>query len=148
MEEIVARVQATTTNHSIALRAPDEAIGEMDPLRIEQVVTNLLDNAIKYSPEGGRVEVELSHSLNGTLHLAVRDWGMGIPEEHRAHIFDRFHQVPGKHRASGMGLGLYISRQIVQLHGGEIEAEFPPDGGTRFVVTLPSGIDPVPQDSG
>jgi signal transduction histidine kinase len=73
---------------------------------------------------------------------------MGIPEEHRAQIFERFHQVPGKHRASGMGLGLYISRQIVQLHGGEIEAEFPPDGGTRFVVTLPSRIDPVPQDSG
>jgi len=148
VEEVLARVRQTTTDHSIELHAPDETIGEIDPLRIEQVVTNLLDSAVKYSPNGGRIEVELSRLSNGTLHLAVRDWGMGIPGEHRPHIFDRFHQVPGKHRTSGMGLGLYISRQIIELHGGEIQAELLPDGGTRFVVTLPSGIDPVLEHSG
>jgi signal transduction histidine kinase len=105
-------------------------------------------NAVKYSPDGGRVEVELVRSPNETFQLAVRDWGAGIPQEHRAHIFDRFHQVIGQHRTSGMGLGLYISRQIIELHGGKIEVEFPEDGGTRFVATLPSGIAPAARETG
>lgn len=143
--EVVTRTQAATSTHSIELRVPEELVAHIDPLRLEQVVTNLLDNAVKYSPEGGRVEVELSRSEANTLRLAVRDWGEGIPPEHRAHIFDRFHQGPGRYRSSGMGLGLYISRQIVELHGGQIEAEFPPDGGTRFVVTLPTEISAATQ---
>jgi signal transduction histidine kinase len=125
------------------LRAPAEVPIWADPLRIEQVVTNLLDNAIKYSPEGGPIEVDVDSVEPGTVRLAVRDHGIGVPPEHRGQIFERFYQaetVPTKH-ASGMGLGLYISRQIVELHDGRIAAEFPPDGGTRFVVTLPTGAD-------
>jgi signal transduction histidine kinase len=70
----------------------------------------------------------------------VRDHGLGIPPEHRPHIFDRFYQAHAGGpltSMAGMGLGLYISRQIVELHGGTIDAEFPDDGGTRFVVMLP-----------
>jgi two-component system sensor histidine kinase BaeS len=69
----------------------------------------------------------------------VSDSGIGVPEEHRPHIFDRFYQAHAEHRLGGMGLGLYISRQIVELHGGRVEAEFPAAGGTRITVTLPAG---------
>ena len=107
---------------------------------MEQVVTNLIDNAIKYSPEGGQIEVSLVTPDDHTVRLSVRDHGVGVPPQHRAQIFDRFYQAHAGGpltSMAGMGLGLYISRQIVEMHDGRIEAEFPDDGGTRFVVTLP-----------
>jgi signal transduction histidine kinase len=70
----------------------------------------------------------------------VADRGIGIQPERRQHIFERFYQAHDGDHVSGMGLGLYISRQIVELHGGSIRPEFPPDGGTRFVVELPTGL--------
>jgi signal transduction histidine kinase len=108
---------------------------------VEQVLTNLVDNAIKYSPEGGPISVRLSRA-DGCFTVEVRDRGVGVTPEHRAHIFDRFYQGQAGGPLTGMagmGLGLYISRQIVELHGGTIRAEFPDEGGTCFVVTLPSG---------
>ncbi|MGH2515309.1 MAG: sensor histidine kinase, partial [Ktedonobacterales bacterium] len=71
------------------------------------------------------------------VRLAVRDRGLGIPPEKRAAIFERFYQAHASDHRSGLGLGLYICRQIIALHDGEITAEFPPDGGTRFAVVLP-----------
>ena len=113
----------------------------IDPLRIEQVVTNLIDNAIKYSPEGGQIDIDLGcDEVENSPRITVRDRGVGVPPEHRPHIFDRFYQAHAGGpltSMAGMGLGLYISRQIVELHGGSIQAEFPEDGGTRFVVRLP-----------
>jgi signal transduction histidine kinase len=112
----------------------------VDPLRLEQVLVNLLDNAVKYSPEGGRIELRLSRPTPEQFEVSVRDHGLGIPSENRAQIFERFYQAhPSAHRG-GMGLGLYITRQIIELHGGTIRADFPPDGGTRFVVRLPVGV--------
>jgi signal transduction histidine kinase len=71
--------------------------------------------------------------------VSVRDQGPGIPVEHRAHIFERFYQAgAAAEHAAGMGLGLFISREIVELHGGSISAEFPSDGGARFVIALPA----------
>jgi PAS domain S-box-containing protein len=140
--EIVGNMQHQSERHRLVLHAPAEAAIWADPLRIEQVVTNLLDNAIKFSPEGGAIEVNVDVEP-GAARLAVRDHGIGIPPEHRGQIFERFYQAEAaamKH-AAGMGLGLYISRQIVELHHGRIAAEFPPDGGTRFVIALPSGAD-------
>jgi signal transduction histidine kinase len=69
--------------------------------------------------------------------VSVRDRGIGIPEEDRAHIFDRFYQAHGVNYQSGMGLGLHISREIVALLGGDITATFPADGGSQFTVRLP-----------
>ena len=69
--------------------------------------------------------------------LAVRDRGTGVAPEHREHIFDRFYQADVQQHSPGLGLGLYITRQIVELHGGTLTAEFPDDGGSRFVVRLP-----------
>ena len=112
-------------------------MASVDPVRFEQVIANLLDNAIKYSPDGGPIELELTRPSAASVQLAVRDHGLGIAPERRSQIFDRFYQAHGEGYRSGMGLGLYISRQIVELHGGELWAEFPPDGGSRFVVRLP-----------
>ncbi|MDP9283247.1 MAG: ATP-binding protein, partial [Chloroflexota bacterium] len=133
----VRDAQATTSRHKIVLSAPARLRARIDALRFLQVVSNLLDNAIKFSPDGARIYVELSSSKRGPVRLAVRDHGIGIAPEERSHIFERFYQSRPSDQRAGLGLGLYVSRQIVELHGGSIEAEFPEDGGTRIVVTLP-----------
>ena len=146
VENAVAAARARTDRHHLTLEGPSTLRAPVDPLRIDQVLTNLLDNAIKYSRRGGPIEVELSRLSTSTVELTVRDHGIGIPPEERAGIFERFYQAHPEHHLGGMGLGLYISRQIVELHGGELLAEFPEDGGSRFIVRLPLGADPEPGD--
>jgi signal transduction histidine kinase len=142
VREVVEASRNQLKEHSLLARLPQELIVSVDPLRIEQVVTNLIDNAIKYSPDGGQIDVTLSSSAEANVvALSVRDHGVGVPLEHREHIFDRFYQAHAGGpltSMAGMGLGLYISRQIVEQHGGTIEAAFPPDGGTQLIVKLPS----------
>ncbi len=136
-EAIGANRVNTTSNHVWEIHLPaTPLIASVDPVRIEQVVNNLLGNAIKYSPDGGTILVELDRE-DDTARLSVSDQGIGIEAEHRARIFERFYQAHPEEHRSGIGLGLYISRQIVELHGGSIQAEFPAEGGTRLVVRLP-----------
>ena len=135
--QLVADARARGDRHAIMLTAPPGLEAEVDPLRLEQVLINLLDNASKYSPDGGAIEVDVSCLGDDAFMIAVRDHGLGIPPERRARIFERFYQAHGDGYRSGLGLGLYISSQIVELHGGEIRVEFPTDGGCRFVVRLP-----------
>jgi PAS domain S-box-containing protein len=141
VRDSVQAVRGQLKEHTLVARLPTELWVTIDPLRIEQVVTNLIDNAIKYSPEGGQIDLALRRDVDEqSIEFSVRDRGVGVPVEHRAHIFDRFYQAHAGGALTsmaGMGLGLYISRQIVELHGGTIRAEFPDDGGTRIVVTLP-----------
>lgn len=144
VERLVDEAQATTQRHQMVLTAEPEIMAVVDALRLEQVVGNLLDNAIKFSPEGDRIEVHVSSPTAGTVQVAVRDRGIGIPSERRADVFERFYQARPGNKGSGLGLGLYVSRLIVESHGGKIVAEFPEDGGTRFVVNLPTGV-PEPQ---
>lgn len=134
---VAASARARTTQHTVALQAPDQAIASVDPIRLEQVVINLIDNAIRYSPDGGTIQVELVPVAERRLQLTVRDHGIGIPPEDREHIFDRIYQAHAGDNYGGMGLGLYITREIVELHGGRIEADYPSDGGVRFTVMLP-----------
>jgi signal transduction histidine kinase len=143
--EVVEAAQASTDLHALAVEAPAAVWALVDPLRLEQVLTNLIANAIKYSPEGGPVVCQVASHPAGagdTVRLSVRDHGTGIPPENRARIFERFYRAHagGQLSTAGLGLGLYISREIVELHGGRIEAEFPADGGSCFVVTLPAGL--------
>jgi signal transduction histidine kinase len=133
---IVDNAERNTPKHSISLRAPRAITASIDPLRLEQVLVNLVDNAVKFSPSGGSIDVEVSKD-GRSARIAVTDHGIGIPVEHRDRIFEQFYQAHAGGSAAGMGLGLYISRQIAELHGGSLQAEFPPEGGTRFVVTLP-----------
>ena len=166
-----ATVGARTDRALIAVQAPGSVWATVDPLRLEQVLTNLLDNAVRYSPADEPIEVVLRTGVGSweqavgdevapsspdprssspsSIEIAVRDRGLGIPPERRSRIFERFYQAHQDTHSSGMGLGLYVSRQIVELHGGEIRAEFPPDGGTRFVIRLPGDgrqLSPVPAD--
>jgi signal transduction histidine kinase len=138
VEQVVSGARVRDGEHVITFHAQLSHEAEVDPLRLEQVLTNLLDNAIKYGAEGGGpIEVVVSDAAEDALEISVRDHGLGIPPDKRAQIFERFYQAHGNRHKSGMGLGLHISRQIVELHGGELTAEFPADGGSRFVVRLP-----------
>ena len=133
--QVAREAQALTTRHEITVLAPQPVRAPVDALRIEQVLRNLVDNAVKFSP-GGRVEIAVS--LAGRrAEIAVRDRGPGIPPELRERVFERFYQARPEEGRRGLGLGLHVSRHIVQLHGGEITAEQPPGGGTRIVVRLP-----------
>lgn len=134
--------QAATGAHSITVRAPDRLEAVVDPARIEQLLWTLLDNAIRYSPDGGAVEVDLV-SEGPAVRLAVRDHGLGIPPERRGQLFERFSRAHAEGYVSGLGLGLFISRQVVELHGGHIAAQFPDDGGSCFVVHLPVAGEPL-----
>jgi signal transduction histidine kinase len=136
-EHVVASMQATTDRHAISVDAPTPVVALVDALRLEHVIANLLDNAIKYSPAGGAIEVQVTAPAATSIRLTVRDYGLGVPLAHRPRIFDRFYQAHGDGYLGGMGLGLYISRSIVDLHGGDLTAEFPPDGGARFIITMP-----------
>jgi signal transduction histidine kinase len=116
------------------VRAPGRVIVEIDPAWMQRVVTNLVDNALKYSR--GIVQIEIQPG-DGDVEIAVRDHGRGISEHKRPNLFQRYYRPHAEDYASGLGLGLSISREIVRHHGGELRAEFPADGGSRFVVVLP-----------
>jgi signal transduction histidine kinase len=109
-----------------------------DPARLQQVLGNLLTNAIKFTPGGGDVQVSVKPS-RGWAVIAVTDNGAGIAPELLPHVFDRFRQDPSAARLHGsLGLGLAISRRLVELHGGEIDAQSAGEGrGSTFTVRLP-----------
>ncbi len=116
--------------------APDLPLASCDPDRIGQVLSNLLDNALKFTPEGGRITVELSHQAD-ELVVRVQDTGPGIPSEELDRIFERFFKGDRARTSSGSGLGLAIVKHLVQLHGGRVWAESPPGGGAVVSFTLP-----------
>jgi signal transduction histidine kinase len=112
--------------------------GDMD--RIKQVVLNLTENALKYTPEGGQVSILCQHSDHDLVSIAVTDTGMGIPEADLPHVFERFYRVDkSRSRAhGGAGLGLSIATSIVQNHGGRIIVNSKEGVGTTFEVLLPA----------
>jgi signal transduction histidine kinase len=137
--EAAERLRPTTPSHPLTLRL-DPALGQIqgDRDKLIQVLANLLNNAVKYSPKGG--EIVLSTRVEGpTAHLVVRDHGMGIPQEALETIFERYGRVESRatRHIQGTGLGLPIVRQIVQLHGGTVWAESTVGEGSVFHVTLP-----------
>ena len=110
-----------------------------DTERLQQVVLNLLSNAVKFTPNGGHVNVRLEQSAVG-VELTVRDTGKGISPEFLPHVFERFQQADSSltRAHGGLGLGLSISKGLVELHGGNIRAESEGEGcGATFIVTLP-----------
>jgi signal transduction histidine kinase len=107
-----------------------------DPSRLQQLVTNLLDNAIRFTGPGGAVTLRVEATADRAI-IRVTDTGVGIPAEHLPHIFERFYQVDTARTSGGCGLGLSICRWIVEAHGGTIEADSGADKGTVVTVTLP-----------
>ncbi len=119
-----------------------------DPTRLQQVVWNLLANAVKFTPPGGRVEVTL-RNLQSQVEISVRDTGKGIAPAFLPNVFEPFRQEEGPPSRSrgGLGLGLAISRQLVELHGGQITSESEGEGlGSTFTVTLPAAASLLPKD--
>ena len=129
------RAELERSGCRIALRAEGPATGSWDRLRIEQVVTNLLVNAAKFG-EGRPIAVTVRADAEAAW-LAVADQGIGIPPEHHDRIFGRFERAASPQHFGGLGLGLYIAREIVQAHGGSIRLASVPGLGSTFTVELP-----------
>lgn len=107
-----------------------------DRRRLEQIMSNLLNNAIKFSPTGGLVQLAIHH-INQDVQICVADRGPGVPTEAQEKIFDKFHIATDDQALAGSGLGLFIARALVRLHNGRIWLENRPDGGSRFCFTIP-----------
>jgi two-component system sensor histidine kinase VicK len=138
LEEVVSDVQRTTNTHQIILRECPEIHSFSDKERIRQVIINMLTNAIKYSPKADKVHVSLE--LNGScVNCSVEDFGIGIAKEKQAQIFERFYRViDDKHSGfQGIGIGLYISKQIITRLDGKIWFESKPTQGTIFRFEIP-----------
>ena len=133
------RAAAARAGQQISDRIEPDVTLTGDRSKLGQIIYNLIDNAIKYTPEGGEIRVTLASEGRNAV-LTVTDNGIGIPEDDQAHIFDRFYRVDkARSRATGgTGLGLSIVRQMVQLHGGEITVASAPEKGSVFTVTLPT----------
>jgi CheY-like chemotaxis protein len=143
-----ARPFIASSGHALDVTLPAEPVWlEADATRLTQVLLNLLNNAAKYTPRGGRIEVDASATA-GEARVAVRDNGIGLAAEHLSHVFEMFSQVaPALERSQGgLGIGLALARGLVELHGGHIEARSGGPGcGCEFVVELPlAEARPVP----
>lgn len=117
---------------------PTEGEALFDPKWTEEALCNLLDNALKYTPAGGSVTVEVRPYEMFTA-VCVQDTGPGIPEEEQAKIFGRFYRAPGAYQAEGVGIGLYLTRQIAAGQGGYVRVNSAPGQGSRFSLYLPRG---------
>ena len=147
VEAVIDKLSPLAESAEVTLvnRAPETLpTFQGDPWRLEQVVTNLVDNAIKFTPAGGAVTIS-AHESDAHLHVSVHDTGIGIPHDQLERIFDRFYQVDGgaNRLYKGTGLGLTICRHIVEHHGGRIWAESEPGHGATFIFTLSKTLQPA-----
>jgi heavy metal sensor kinase len=147
-------IPAETGNLRLTSSLPPRCMIEGDRIQMERLISNLLANAIKYTPEGGSVHLAIARR-DHEADLIVKDTGVGIPADHLPHIFDRFYRVPnidgssGGRPERGLGLGLSFVAWIVKAHRGRIDVQSAPGKGTRFTVTLPAGpLHREPADAG
>jgi signal transduction histidine kinase len=136
--EVVETMQQTHPSHTIVVHGSTQTRLTGDRDRLGQVFTNLLSNAIKYSPQAQSVEIELATTPEAVT-IRVRDHGLGIPQEQRARIFERFYRVAASRQKAipGLGMGLYIVAEIVKRHGGSITVDSTLGAGSTFTVSLP-----------
>ncbi len=149
IDQVVSELRPLAENKPLTLRwtHPDNRVLVMaDSKQMGRVIRNLVDNAVKYTPAGGEVTVHLTTNGGGMAQVQVIDTGIGIPPEHQNRIFDRFYRVDPSHTIPGTGLGLSIVKEIVDLHGGDIQLQSAPEAGSTFIVQLPGveRADPVP----
>jgi signal transduction histidine kinase len=123
---------------TLAAAAPADIVVTADRTRLEQVAANLIDNAVKYTPAGGRVDVEIERDADAAI-LRVRDTGPGIPTDEQLRIFDRLFRGDTSRAERGLGLGLSVVKAIVEAHAGTVEVQSEPGRGSTFTVRLPLG---------
>ena len=142
VQEAIEEVQGTTEQHRIQLQGTTDQFIWGDRDRIGQVIINLLSNAVKYSPNADTIQVSTTTDCD-TVTLHVRDFGLGISDEHLPHVFEQFYRASEDRydAVPGLGLGLYIASQIIQRHGGTIWAESVQGQGTTFSFSLPVAVD-------
>lgn len=128
---------AAARDIELTYQGPDEPVyAYADAYRVETILVNLIGNAVKYTPQGGQIDVSLEvHEAR--LRVSVKDTGPGVPEDMRDRIFERYVQV-GEKALGGVGIGLALARELVELHGGEIAVRVPEEGGSIFSFTLPT----------
>ncbi len=135
----------------LAFEAATDARVKGDARMLQRMIANLLDNAIRYTPAGGRVDVTLAATADGGARIDFRDTGIGIAAEDRERIFERFYRCDPSRTASGSGLGLSLARAVARAHGGEIIVRSKPGQGSTFSAILPArppGPDPAPDAGG
>jgi signal transduction histidine kinase len=130
-----AEPEAQRGHYRLQLEASQPVLGRWDPLRLDQVVTNLLSNAMKYG-EGKPIEIAVWREAESAL-VRVRDHGIGIPLDQIDRIFGRFERAVSERAYGGLGLGLYIVRRFVEAHGGRVRVESREGEGSTFTVELP-----------
>ena len=126
---------AAAAGSTLVSSVDDHVIGNVDATRMEQVVGNLIDNAVKFGM-GSPIEVEL-RAHDGTAILSVRDHGPGIPLEEQGELFRRYRRGSAAAGLGGLGLGLHVVREIVEAHGGKVHVDARPGKGSTFTVELP-----------
>jgi PAS domain S-box-containing protein len=143
IDEDAVQARRLSERHEVVVSAPDApVVGSWDRDRLAQVLQNLLSNAVKYSPDGGTIDVRLAVD-GGEARVAVSDRGVGIRSEELPHVFDRFYRARARTRAPGLGLGLYITRMLVEAHGGRVGVVSEPGRGSTFTVVLPLAVSPA-----
>jgi heavy metal sensor kinase len=144
IRDLVEQFQIPAEEAGVRLQAdlPGDCYAEVDRVQIERMITNLLSNALKFTPKGGEVRVRLEQGAN-SVQIVVEDTGRGIAQEYLPHIFDRFYRVPGSGTApgpeQGLGLGLSFVAWIAKAHRGKIDVASAPGKGTKFTIQLPAG---------
>jgi len=138
LKDSVEEVNHTYKTHQIEYKLNGPVKINADKYRINQVITNLLINAVKYSPQADRIDV-LYGVVGNNLEVRIRDYGIGIEDKHQGKIFQRFYRVSGFNEKtfSGMGIGLNISSEIIKMHGGKIRVKSKVGQGSEFIFTLP-----------
>ncbi|NLG63908.1 MAG: HAMP domain-containing histidine kinase [Candidatus Cloacimonetes bacterium] len=141
--DVLCRQKGIDLEVDIALNVPDAIPADAIRLR-DQVLGNLMSNAIKFTPEGGSIRVSVRRAPDNFIVIEVSDTGSGIPDDQRPHIFDKYYQVGEAARSTGAGLGLAIANDVVEAHGGRIEVESEVGKGTLFRVWLPARPEQIP----
>lgn len=138
--EVVANFQYTVTSHTVEQVGDVKAVVFADTARINQVLVNLISNAIKYSPDADKVIVKIS-TIKDKVTVSVQDFGMGIPKQEQSRIYERFFRAKGKKEGKipGLGLGLFISSEIIKQHKGDLWVDSIDKHGSTFYFTLPLG---------
>ncbi len=138
--EIVSTFNHSSQSHYIEYEAEETPfLIEGDAQRIEQVIINILSNAIKYSPHANKVEVKIEDNDN-TVMIKIRDYGLGMSKQQQKNLFQRFYRAENSKGINGLGIGLYLSKQIVDRHKGKIEVSSECGKGSKFSITLPKTI--------